>query len=246
LQPLVPGFKRYFEPFLGGGAIFFALGPTRAVLSDINPELINAYVQVRDNTERVIARLKKLSVRRKTYEEMRAAVPVDCVERAVRFIYLSKTAFNGMYRVNQRGLFNVPFAGQIDRKVFDPQTLRRAAGCLQNCELEVRDFSRSLASAQRGDFVYCDPPYTVLHNNNGFVRYNERLFSWSDQERLAELARAAVSRGAFVLVSNARTIHVRRLYTGFREILVHRTSCISAQSGSRGKVSESLFLGQPT
>ena len=136
-------------------------------------------------------------------------------------------------------------AGQLDRKLFDPQILRKAADCLRNCELAALDFSKSLVAAKRGDFVYCDPPYTVLHDNNGFLRYNESLFSWSDQKRLAELAKAAVARGAFVLVSNAHTEHVRRLYTGFRAITVCRASCVSARSISRGQVSEHLFVGQP-
>lgn len=244
--PLVPtNFKRYFEPFLGGGAMFFALGPKIAILSDINSELVNAYIQVRDNTESVIARLNTLTVDRTSYQQIRAADPKGDVARAVRFIYLSKTAFNGVYRVNRQGHFNVPFAGQLDRKLFDARILRGAADSLRKCKLLAVEFSNPLVATKRGDFVYCDPPYTVLHDNNGFLRYNESLFSWSDQERLAELAKAAVARGAFVLVSNAHTEHVRRVYTGFRAITVRRASCVSARPISRGQVSEYLFVGQP-
>jgi DNA adenine methylase len=246
LQTLVPtNFNKYFEPFLGGGAIFFSLNPTAAVLSDINLELINAHVQVRDNVEAVIARLKRLPISRESYRRIRAARFKSRLDRAVRFIYLSKTAFNGMYRVNKQGDFNVPFAGQLNRKLFDSEVLRLASQRLQSCTLLTRDFSESLKAAKRGDFVYCDPPYTVLHNNNGFLRYNERLFSWSDQARLAELARVAVGRGVFVLVSNAGTEHVRLLYRGFQTITAQRASCISASTTSRGKVSEFLFLGRP-
>lgn len=238
-------FSTYFEPFLGGGAIFFSINPDVAVLSDVNPELINAHVQVRDHVEAVIAELKELSVSREDYRRMRAARFKSGLSQAVRFIYLSKTAFNGMYRVNRQGEFNVPFAGQLDRKLFDPEVLRAASRRLQGCTVLARDFSASLNAAKRGDFVYCDPPYTVLHNNNGFLRYNERLFSWSDQERLAGLARAAVARGVFVLVSNAGTEHVRQLYRGFDTIMAQRTSCISAIPTSRGRVSEFLFVGRP-
>jgi DNA adenine methylase len=246
LQALVPtNFNTYFEPFLGGGAIFFSLSPNAAVLSDINPELINAHAQIRDNVEAVIARLKRLSIDRESYRRIRAASFESHLSRAVRFIYLSKTAFNGMYRVNRQGDFNVPFAGQLNRKLFDSRVLRVASQRLKGCSLLAQDFSESLKAAKRGDLVYCDPPYTVLHNNNGFLRYNERLFSWSDQGRLAELARAAVGRGAFVLVSNAGTEHVRLLYQGFHTIPTQRASCVSASTTSRGQVSEFLFVGRP-
>jgi DNA adenine methylase len=216
LQSLLPPhFNRYFEPFLGGGAIFFALRPKRAILSDINPELINAYMQIRDNVDCIIKALGRLRNDRGTYQRVRAADPQDNVKKAVRFIYLSKTAFNGMYRVNREGRFNVPFAGQ-HRKVLDPDALRVASAHLQGHQLMVRDFADGLMMAKAGDFVYCDPPYTVLHNNNGFLRYNERLFSWADQKRLADLAIAAVCLGARVMVSNARRImcvHSTRVLT---------------------------------
>jgi DNA adenine methylase len=245
LQPLLPSnFKQYFEPFLGGGAIFFALHPKRAILSDINPELINAYAQIRDNVDSVIKGLSRLVINRRTYHRIRKASPVDNVERAVRFIYLSKTAFNGMYRVNQKGLFNVPFAGQQHRTLFESETLKLASAHLQGRELAVRDFADSLSAVKPGDLVYCDPPYTVLHDNNGFLRYNESLFSWSDQKRLAELAKAAAHHGACVVVSNARTDHVRALYAGFDALTVCRSSCISARSNSRRKVSEFLFISK--
>jgi len=245
LQPLLPArFSRYFEPFLGGGAIFFALRPKRAILSDINPDLINAYTQIRDNVDGVIMGLSRLAIDRRTYHRIRAKVPADDTDKAIRLIYLSKTAFNGMYRVNRQGMFNVPFAGQQHRKLFDAATIKAASRCLQGSQLCVRSFADSLASAKNGDLVYCDPPYTVLHDNNGFLRYNENLFSWADQKRLAEMAEAAADRGACVVVSNARTGHVRALYRGFQALTVSRTSCVSAHTDSRRKVSEFLFVGR--
>jgi DNA adenine methylase len=245
LQPLLPShFNRYFEPFLGGGAIFFALQPKRAILSDVNPELVNAYIQVRDSVDSVIKGLNRLAINRSTYHRIRDANPRCNLAKAVRFIYLSKTAFNGMYRVNRQGLFNVPFAGQQHRRLFDPEALRAASHHLQGRELEVRDFAESLAGASSGDLVYCDPPYTVLHNNNGFLRYNESLFSWADQKRLAELAKAAACRGACVIVSNGRTEHVRALYVGFDVLTVYRPSCISARPDSRRQVNEFLFVSR--
>jgi DNA adenine methylase len=236
-------FTRYYEPFLGGGAIFFALHPKRALLSDINPDLINTYVQVRDRLEDVTIGLHRLAVDRETYDRVRNSDPSDDVTRAVRFIYLSKTAFNGIYRVNQRGVFNVPFAGQFHRKVFDPLALKVASLSLQHCRLESRPFASSLTSAKQGDLVYCDPPYTTRHNNNRFLRYNESLFSWGDQKELAELAKAAVRRGVYVVVSNAGTDHLRTLYSGFKVITVRRPSCVSAQREFRRNVTEFLFIG---
>ena len=245
LQALVPShFNRYFEPFLGGGAIFFALCPKRAILSDINPDLMNTYIQVRDSVDDLIEGLSRLTINRRTYDRIRNTNPNNTVERAVRFIYLSKTAFNGMYRVNQQGLFNVPFAGQQHRKLFESQALRAASTRLQRRELRVGDFAESLAAARSGDLIYCDPPYTVLHNNNGFLRYNESLFSWSDQKRLAKLADDAARRGAWVIVSNARTDHVRTLYPDFDAITVYRSSCVSARADSRRRVSEFLFVSR--
>ena len=245
IKPLLPPeFRRYFEPFVGGGAIFFALQPKRAILSDVNFDLINAYKQVRDNVEDVIDGLEHLAVNSRTYQQIRKNEPKDNVARAIRFIYLSKTAFNGMYRVNRQGHFNVPFAGELDRKLFDPEALRAASLQLKGCRLLTRRFAESITDAKEGDLVYCDPPYTVLHNNNGFLRYNEKLFSWSDQEHLAALAQAASGRGVTVLVSNARTKHVRALYSSFRAVTVYRPSCISAQRQSRRQVSEFLFVSR--
>jgi len=245
LQPLLPSrFNRYFEPFLGGGAIFFALHPRRAILSDINQELINAYTQIRDNVDGVIKSLSKLAINRRTYHRIRNLNPNDNIEKAVRVIYLSKTAFNGMYRVNRQGLFNVPFAGQQHRRLFEVEALTTASALLQGRELRVRDFAESLAATRAGDLVYCDPPYTVLHDNNGFLRYNESLFSWADQKRLAEMAKVAARRGARVIVSNARTDHVRALYPGFDALTVYRPSCVSARSDSRRRVSEFLFVSK--
>ncbi|MCU1268867.1 MAG: dam [Acidobacteriaceae bacterium] len=245
LQAFIPAhFRRYYEPFLGGGAIFFALRPRRAILSDINPDLINAYIQVRDNLEEVIAGLAKLKINQATYDRIRKAHLTNDVARAVRLIYLSKTAFNGVYRVNQQGTFNVPFARQLDRKVFDAGALADASRYLQKSQLLARPFAKMLESVREGDFVYCDPPYTVRHNNNGFLRYNESLFSWADQKLLAQLARVAMRRGAHVVVSNAGTDHVRALYKGFQVVTVNRPSCMSALPDGRREVSEFLFIGR--
>ena len=246
IQEFLPTkFSSYFEPFLGGAAMFFHLAPSQAVLSDINEELTNAYVQIRDNLAPVVRGLSALSVNKRTYLNLRKNVPKGDLDRAVRFIYLNKTAFNGLYRVNKAGSFNVPFAGKQGRRVFDHSELQAASMLLQKCIIVARDFEVTFSEAQRGDLIYCDPPYTVRHNNNGFVRYNESLFSWNDQERLAIASKEAVRRGVYVLISNAEHASLRRLYQGFALVTLSRTSCMAGDPARRGYTSEHLFIGDP-
>jgi DNA adenine methylase len=242
---LPPTFNRYFEPFLGSAAVFFHLRPRVATLSDINEDLINAYAQVRDNPSMIVEGLSALRVNGRTYLHIRKHKPRSDIGRAIRFIYLNKTAFNGLYRVNRNGDFNVPFAGNQGRSVFDDAELRSAAKLLRRCQVLSRDFEVAFSEAQAGDLIYCDPPYTVRHNNNGFIRYNESLFSWGDQRRLAAAARKAVERGIHVLVSNAQHESIRRLYRGFRVENLSRASCMAGDPGRRGRTSEYLFIGNP-
>jgi len=225
--------------------MFFHLAPHRATLSDINAELVNVYQQIRDNCEAVIDGLRPLRTNKRTYLRMRGHVPSEEIARAVRFIYLNKTAFNGLYRVNRKGLFNVPFAGDQGRPTCNERELLLAAKQLKGTEIRVQDFEEAFAKASTGDFIYCDPPYTVRHNNNGFIRYNEALFSWKDQRRLADAARRAVDRGVHVIVSNAGHNSLRRLYEGFAARSVYRRSCMSGRSEFRAQTFEYVFIGRP-
>src|ERR1039458_2120595 len=167
-------FQRYFEPFLGGGALFFALQPPNAVLSDINADLINTYTQVKYRPLKVIASLKKLRVKEATYKKVRIYNPETKLERAVRLLYLNRTGFGGMYRLNQNGDFNVPFGGgeRTPTTLWQDHLLTSASRSLRHTELVCSDFEDQLTEANTGDLVYCDPTYTVPHDNNGFVRYN--------------------------------------------------------------------------
>jgi DNA adenine methylase len=246
IQQFLPfKFGRYFEPFLGGAAIFFHLAPSRATLSDTNEELVNAYVQVRDSLPAVIEGLNTLRVNKRTYLRVRRNMPSESIDRAVRFIYLNKTAFNGLYRVNRNGDFNVPFAGNQGRSVFDDAGITSAAKLLAGCTIISQDFGSAFSQAQAGDLIFCDPPYTVRHNNNGFIRYNEALFSWDDQRRLATAAHEAVQRGVYVLVSNAQHQSLRRLYHRFAVSTLSRACCMAGDPGRRGTTSEHLFVGGP-
>jgi DNA adenine methylase len=198
-------FDRYFEPFLGGGAVFFSLHPRVATLSDVNAELVNTYLQVKARPLDLIEKLKKIPVDKETYLSLREASPINPVDRAVRFLYLNRTAFGGMYRLDREGHFNVPFGGgeRTPEPLWRDNLLINASEILRNTVIATADFEEILARTGKGDLVYCDPTYTVSHNNNGFIRYNERNFSWSDQVRLARVCREAATRGATILVSNA-------------------------------------------
>lgn len=239
--------RRYVEPFLGGGAIFFQLTPRRAHLSDINDELINAFAQVRDAPEALERRLRKLAVDAASYERIRQSHPTTPLGRAVRFLYLNRTAFSGIYRVNRSNEFNVPFGGGQRRPDFlwESGVLSRASAALKGAHLRSRDFSRTLAMVRKGDFVYCDPTYTVMHDNNGFIRYNEKNFSWADQERLARAAEAARARGATVVVTNAHHDQVAALYSSFKANVITRRSNLARDPAHRREVSELLLIGRP-
>jgi DNA adenine methylase len=232
----------YYEPFLGGGAVFFSLQPKRAMLSDVNGDLINTYRVVRDSVGQVISRLRGLPVDKCTYNRLRADEPVDRIERAVRFLYLNRTAFAGMYRLNLNGKFNVPFGGgeRTPEILWATPLLRAASSVLSTASIRRSDFEPILDRAMRGDVVYCDPTYTVAHDCNGFIRYNERNFSWEDQVRLARAARRASRRGAKVVVTNANHPTVRELYSGARFQVLHRRSLVSTDVSKRRDVDELL------
>jgi DNA adenine methylase len=236
--------NRYIEPFLGGGAVFFQLRATnRCVLSDINLDLVNTYRMIRDRSEDVIEQLRCLQVSKRRYYGLRAAEPTDPISRAVRFLYLNRTAFGGMYRVNLHGEFNVPYGGgeRTPAILWQTSVLRNAAAALKSVRLLQSDFEPILNSAAAGDVVYCDPTYTVTHDQNGFIRYNERNFSWSDQERLAKAAFRAARRGAGVIVSNAHHREVKKLYRNARFETLARHSALSTDPSKRRAVKEYLI-----
>lgn len=238
------GFNTYIEPFLGGGAVYFGLRPDRAILSDVNPDLITTYRQVKKSPMVIIDRLKALTVDAPTYYRLREWEPTCDLDRAVRFLYLNRTAFAGMYRVNREGRFNVPFGGgqRTPEVLWKENLLLKASAALDNATILTGDFEAALFAAGAGDFVYCDPTYTVAHNNNGFVRYNERIFSWADQRRLARAADHAAKRGAMVLVSNAVHQEVRDLYPEACVHLLDRQTLLSPRPNKRGSTQEFLFV----
>jgi DNA adenine methylase len=242
LLPLVPtSFNRYFEPFFGGGALFFALQPKKAHLSDKNAELIHAYSQVRNRPEAVIRELRRLRNSERHYYSIRSSVPRGDVARAARLIYLITLAFNGIYRVNLKGEFNVPYGFKTHLEPCDEERIREASGVLKKAVVRVQDFEKALSGAGKGDLVYLDPPYTVAHGNNGFIKYNAKIFSWEDQLRLARVAKELDAKGCTVIVSNADHSSIRRLYSGFATTRLERNSIIAASSDFRSRVTERIF-----
>ena len=240
-------FKRYFEPFAGGAALFFALQPRCAVLSDVNADLMNTYGEVRDHAPAIIRRLMLLPVDQETYYRVRADEPKARIDRAVRFLYLNRTAFGGIYRLNRQGRFNVPFGGgeRTPSVLWDRDLLRPAARVLRRSKLTVGDFEAVLREVRRGDLVYCDPTYTVSHSDNGFIRYNESNFRWEDQKRLAEVCKDLQARGATVLVSNASHPAVRAIFNSCEVHVFSRASTVCPQTDSRRAVQEHVFVYRP-
>jgi DNA adenine methylase len=244
LLPVVPpDFGTYYEPFLGSGALFFALEPDKAVLADAIPNLIDTYKAVRDDVERVIHYLSRLLPTKEQYYQTRAAKPSDRFASAAQFIFLNKTCWNGLYRVNSRGEFNVPFGWMKSPFVYSSDDLRKCSEILskKNIKLRCCDFEKVLSSVQEGDLVYLDPPYVTSHYKNGFHEWNARLFTWNDQKRLAEAAREISERGAHVIVTNADHPDIIKLYKGFAIRRFYRHSTLAAVSAFRRPTSEVLM-----
>lgn len=238
-------YGRYIEPFLGGGAVYFYLQPRRAILSDINPDLVAAYRGIRDNWKGVVRSLAYHARAHSDayYYSLRDKSPRQLVPRASRMIYLNRTCFNGIYRVNLNGKFNVP-RGSKEDVLYESDNFEEMSRLLQGAELRQADFESVVDEAISGDLVFADPPYTVRHNLNGFIKYNEKLFSWQDQERLAAALVRARDRGAHVVSTNANHASVRELYRehGFLLRTTSRFSSISAASDSRRQFEELIIL----
>lgn len=237
--PLFSG--RYIEPFLGGGAVFFKLLPKNAILSDLNPDLINAYKVVRDFPEELIFELNRHqeSHSKSYYYDVRASRPDSAVSLAAKFIYLNKTCWNGLYRVNLRGEFNVPIGTKSN--IVGSDNYFELSDALRESVIVCEDFESILSKSEAGDFIFLDPPYTVKHNSNGFVKYNELLFSWNDQERLKVAVDAAAERGAFFLMTNADHASIKELYIDYSREAMTRSSVISGLSHGRGKYNELII-----
>jgi DNA adenine methylase len=243
-RPLFPAeYGRYFEPFVGSAAVFFALRPRRAVLTDVNRELLDCYCAVQEDVERVIVALRRHAYDEEHYYRVRDLDPAKLSppDRAARTIFLNKTGYNGLYRVNKKGRFNVPFGRYTNPGFAHPDqldNLRACARVLQGVTLEVRDFAEVGNHARARDFVYFDPPYVPASSTADFTSYVPGGFGWEEQRRLAEVFAQLTRRGVRAMLSNSDTPAVRDLYAAFRIDVVLASRSINSRADKRGKVGE--------
>lgn len=245
-------YETYYEPFLGGGAVFFDIRPRLACLSDSNADLVNAFHVVKKDVESLINHLRELDAeyrkapREKYYEVRDQWIPdeLDSVERATRFIFLNKTCYNGLYRVNRQGKFNVPFGKYHNPTICDEDRLRAANDALRGAAVQCLDFQKALRQVGRTDFVYVDPPYEPISKTANFTGYTKEQFARNDQlDLLRELTRIKDEVGARVLMSSSGSKDIERLYrkAGFRVVHVTAPRAISSDPKTRGPTKE-LFI----
>lgn len=236
-------FHSYHEPFLGGGAMFFHYMPSNAYISDANFQLINAYLKVRDNIEDVINSIKDFGCNESSYYRIRSLQTENSVLQAARFIYLNQLSYNGIYRVNKKGEYNVPW-GKRDNYQFDFENLRNVSIFLNqgNIHISHGDFNSTLSSIQKDDLVFLDPPYIYSDFNNPFIQYNQKSFSTSDQQRLSDFIDRLKELGAYYILSNSNHDKTKILFNkGDNIIEVTRSSGIGGKNAQRGDYKECIF-----
>ena len=246
-----PRIESYFEPFVGSGAVFFFLrkslySPQKILLSDTNDELIRSFEVVRDNPKELMSLMKKHKENHTEdyYYKIRALEPSELskIEAAARFIYLNKTCFNGLYRVNSKGKFNVPIGKYKNPSIFDAKNIMQASALLKGVELKVQSFENITRNVKKGDFVYFDPPYMPLTNTANFTNYTKENFLEVEQKKLAKVFRTLDKRGALLMLSNSNTPFIRNLYKGFRIEEVDAARSINCNGAKRGKIKEIVVL----
>jgi DNA adenine methylase len=239
---------RYIEPFLGSGAMFFALSPRKALLSDLNADLINAFQLVADQPQKVLDAIRLLRVDANTYYQLRKQEPSALFERAVRFIYLNRTCYGGLYRENKAGCFNVPYGGgsRTPDPLWDRNILMNAheALALDQIDFRVSDFEEALEKACVGDVVYCDPTFRGASRNQ-FDRYGKVVFGWQDHVRLAAAVGRARDRGSLVLVSNSSCDQIGELYPDGVKIHMFKSKSIGNKSKNHERQREVLIVLDP-
>jgi DNA adenine methylase len=248
----------FYEPFVGGGALMLALGDkglpvyvsgNRLLINDSNPDLVATYITIRDDAQTLIKKLEVLArdVSKKAFLRVRADHPRDDVSRAARFIYLNKTCFNGLWRVNSKGEFNVPYGQLKNPKILDSENLWAVHARLQGTHISTGPYQSALERAQKGDLVYLDPPYIPLSASSSFSKYAKEDFGILDQYALAGVIDGLTSRGVYVILSNSDTPLTRKIFgdsLALHQITVQRT--ISAKASSRKPVNEVIGTNFPT
>ncbi|MFH1890782.1 MAG: DNA adenine methylase [Candidatus Kuenenbacteria bacterium] len=235
----------YFEPFVGGGAVFFDLLPETAYLSDLNNELVVTYNVIKNDVENLIKSLKKHKLDKEYFLKIRAQKPekLSDLNTASRFIYLNRTCFNGMYRVNSKGGFNVPFGKYTNPLICDESNLRKASKALKNVEIKKQDYKEVLKKAKKGDFIYFDPPYYPISKTASFTSYTSESFLDKEQIELRDTFVELHKRGCFVMLSNSDTPLINKIYSepkGLRITKVQAGRAINSDASKRGKITEVL------
>ena len=240
-----PVTSKYFEPFVGGGAVFFDLLPLNAELSDLNQDLVTTYNVIKSDVEQLIESLKTHKYEKDYFLAIRSqdSSSLNDIEIAARFIYLNRTCFNGMYRVNSKGKFNVPFGRYTNPVICDEDNLRKVSKSLQNVEVKHQDYKAVLGSAKAGDFVYFDPPYYPVSKTASFTSYTSSAFLDKEQVELRDTVLELHRRGCFVMLSNSDVPFIREIYSnqdGIRMNSVSAGRSINSKGSGRGKISEVL------
>jgi DNA adenine methylase len=251
-KPLFPKkFNNYFEPFVGSGAVAYYMvqkfKPKKVLLSDINEELINAYNIIKTDVKRLIIELKQhkeyhMADSKNYYYEIRGVNPNDLpkLERAARFIYLNKTCFNGIYRVNSKGKFNVPIGSYKNPDIIQKDKLLKISKLLKNIIIQVMDFKEIVNKATKGDFIYFDPPYYPLKKGKSFTTYTKGNFLEEEQKQLAEVFKKLHKKGCYCMLSNSDTDFIKDLYKdkSFHINIVRATRMINSNAKDRGQINE--------
>ena len=240
-------FNRYFEPFVGGGAVFFYLLPEKAVLIDNNPVLMNVYKVIQTSVQELIDDLEKHRNEKEYYYKVRKKdrqsefSEMSTIEKASRMIFLNKTCYNGLFRVNKKGQFNVPFGRYKNPNYCDKENLLAVHRLLQNVELYTESFEKVLAMAKPNDFIYFDPPYVHISDTANFTSYTKDDFGLDDQEKLAQTFDTLDKRGCYVLLSNSHCDYILNRYQKYEIVLVKAKPAINSDASKRGFIKEVLI-----
>lgn len=239
----------YFEPFVGGGAVFFDLLPQKAIISDLNRELVITYNVIKNYIDQLIDSLNKHIYDKEYFLYVRSKdiSNLSDIDIASRFIYLNRTCFNGMYRVNKKGKFNVPFGKYSNPQICDEQNLHRVSDSLDNVEIKCQDYKEVLQNAVGGDFIYFDPPYYPINNTSSFTSYTSKVFLDKEQIELRNTYYELNNRGCFVMLSNSDTPFINRIYKEIENenIKITKVSAgrsINSKASGRGKITEVLII----
>lgn len=244
LQDFLPKtYGTYFEPMLGSGALFFALNPKRAVLADVNPELINFYQILRSQPRALYSAIRQLRASKRSYYYIRGLLPSSRVDKAARFFYLIRLSWNGIYRVNKQGKFNVPFGGRKPKELVTFDAIEETSRALKTAHLLRGEFEDTTATARAGDLVYLDPPYPKgAVNGNGFARYSQMGFTVDDHKQLAKWAAKLADLGVHVIITEAARSEFIKLYSrSFHRKYIRTYSLIAAESEYRRQTYEVIL-----